>query len=589
MGIFISNNQKFSKENYDIKRMDKWKITYQCDENGKHSEVKKIDDKLVFYYGNIYDDEYASVINLYNNVLKNGYNSLMGIDGEFIFGIIEDNNLILVSDREGFIPVYYRQYIDGFCITTEIYELFSDYSEEDIDYEAVNDYLRHGNLVGNRTFSNKVKLLESGSQITYCRNIVSCKRLYLFHYKEDNQCIEKELIREVEEKYKTAIIKRINGDGSETGVFLSGGIDSRFLLACLNQITSVKVKTISFGQDNSEEVMIANQCANVNKNDFKWKKLEPKDFIIQAEKYIMLTCGMDMFPQSYILGTIENVQFSQFMTGFILDAYFGGTFISEEAIQSNEPLSEFIKKHLGLIKMKCFSEFELEDVMKEEAYEEFKKYGINDLVNAAKEYDKYALKDVIQPFTIKNRAIRMVMLRENTPGRYLSYANPSLDLELSKVVAKIPSKLRVNHRFYQKLFCSVAKDYASIPYNNTTLPVETDVSDWKIGVSIERKREELYEKFMLKHNPNSDKKIYYPHFYSDFNGYSRYDSEWKSLFHKYLLDDTLFIYKKLFKFNKINDFYKQHIECEHNRRKELVYLTSLSMFFELFLEGKRSK
>ncbi len=588
MGLFITNNRNISDTYLSKISFKNWTIYHDQTEGYQFKSVA-IDQGILFLYGYIYDEMWVDPQEVLNLLQKTGEKSIYEIDGEFLLGIITESRCTIYSDREGLIPLYYSSKDNIFTITTDVNSLFQDFSETDIDYTAINDFLRFGMLIGNKTFSNNVKLLEYGSRLEYVAGEIDYKRIYLSSYIGAKSMDEDALIENIVDKYLKAISKRLWDDGNKTCVFLSGGIDSRFLLACLNEITKQKVKTVSFGQPCSEETMIALYCAKVKANEFEWKVLTPDKFIVNAEEYVKLTCGMDMFPQSYILNVAKQPNYKQFFTGFAMDAYLGGTFINEEVIAYKGNLSDFIEKHLKLAKMICISEDILKRILQPTTENLFRKLGNSYVKEIASEYDGIPVRDGLQPFVTKNRAVRLVMLRDLTPGRYARYINPSVDLHFQNVIKKIPAELHLNHRLYRKLLCKKYPEYANIPYNNTTLPVSFDIKMWKEGSKREYERELLYEQAMKSSNPVSAEKVYYPHFYSDFNGYSRYDETWKRLFAQYLLDENLFIYDRLFIYKEVINLYENHVSGQENRRKEIIAITTLSMFLELFLNKRRSK
>lgn len=539
---------------------------------------------LYIKWGAVYEPEVSveTEMSFLINAFEKNSDSMVNIDGEFIFVKMEEvtGKITVVSDREGIMPVYYREIKGGLFVATECRKLFYDYCEEDIDKRAVNDFLRFGTLVGNRTMSQKVKLLQGGSVLQYEVGNIKIKRHYKFHYRTvENQDIEK-LMDDVVRTYKAAIQKRVKDREKETCIFLSGGMDSRFLLATMNSVCEEKIPTYSFGQNFSEEVEVARQCATLKDNPFFWISVNAADFAGNAEEYENIVCGADMFPQSYIIEAVNQIRQTHFMTGFALDAYMGGTFLDEEAINTELELSQFLKEHLKLLKMNVFSKDELKELCLNSAVEDFLKYDTLDLEEEAVNYSGIPVKDAIQAFAIDTRAKRLVLCREIVPAKVMDCSYVSADKDFLEAVSKIPAEWRQNHKFYHKLFLDVAPEYANIVYNNTTLPVSAPIEMWKQGTMNEGKRENMYEKIIERYNEEHEEKMYYPHFYSDFNGYSRYDETWKGLFEKYLLKEDAFICKRWFDYGKISKIYQEHIEGKANRRKELIYLTSLEIFMK---------
>ena len=543
------------------------------------------DNNIYLFFGKLYTTVENPAFYITNAYLKN--KNIADIDGEYIYIIINNlKTIIIYTDKEGIIPIYYSYCDNKLSITTDQKLLFHNFNKDDIHIESINDFLRFGTLLGDYTFSKKVKLIEGGMKWQYTNGDIQQKRYHLFHFDSQNSIKDiKKLIYNVSQSYMKAIKKRITEkEVDDSCIFMSGGIDSRFLLALLNKTyTNKKIHTYSFGQPHSEEVDIARKCATLYHNPFDWLEVKPENFIENIDLYSQMTCGADMFPQSYIINIAKQIEKSNFLTGFALDAYLGGTFLNEDAVETSSKLSTFVTSHLKLIKMNALSDEILKKICKKGIYETIFSNNDRHLIEVAEEYDKYPTKDSIQPFAINNRAKRLVLLRELIPAKYINYSCVSLDKDFLKSIALIPAKLRNNHYFYQKLFINVAPEYANIVYNNTTLPISADLSLWNTGVQNESRREKMFQTIMQNNDTLKDKQ-YYPHFYSDFDGYSRYDSQWKELIADCLLNKDSFINQYWFKETELNEMYNQHIQGNKNYRKELIYLTSLEIFLRNFLK-----
>lgn len=556
----------------------------------KHYFGLEDNNSICFFFGNQYEqnDNDLFVKRIYTGMKTKKYREIIEMDGEFICGLInvERSTIELLTDREGIIPLYYR-YSDGqWDITTEQELLYDDYTDSDINYHAVNDFLRFGTLIGGETFSKQVFRTRGGSSILYQMNgTYNTNRIYKFSYNESSSNHNMgDLIEEISKTYKNAILKRVKGKEEDTCIFMSGGMDSRYLLASSNKCLDKKLSTYCFGQEKSEEVNIARMCTELEDNLFEWVKIKPSDFVINAEVYERKVCGSDMFPQSYILNAIKGIREEQFLTGFALDAYLGGTFLDENIMEYKGTLEECISENLSLLKMNVFSKEELLELCINNKIGEVV-FGIDteNLKKEAKEYDDCLVIDAIQPFSIDNRAKNLVLQRELIPAKYMDCSYVSCDRDFLAAVSKIPARFRLNHKFYCELYRETAKEYGKIVYNNTTLPVLTPVKDWMDGIRNEVKRELQFEKLMKKYNKDNEDKLYYPHYYSDFNGYSRYDDDWRNLFQKYLFAEDAFMTNNIFDENKVKTLYFEHINGEKNRRKELIYLTSLEIFFKNML------
>lgn len=542
--------------------------------------------------GRIYDEEIIEynkpAYSLYNIYRDSGIKGLAKVDGDFLFILYESNSdrFILVADKEGTYPIYYSC-TNGLLISSNIEILVQELDEEKVDISSIYDFLSYGTTLGDRTFSKEVKILNGGHWLTYQKKSIIIEKYYEFIYSEDMGS-KKQLIEELGQSYINAIKKRIDRDYKSICIFTSGGMDSRLLVAAINQLSESRVDCFSFGQVGASEVNIAREVSELNSNKFTHLTLEPEDFIENSYQYILYTGGMDMFPQSYIINIAKRLreEKNMFFNGFAIDALIGGTFINQKAIDSKDKFSDFVLDNKGVLKMNVFSEAELKQLCKKNVFEDFFSSNSNNLRIEAEKEDSHRVKDIIQPFGVKNRAKRVVMLRDTVPKRFLDVYYPSLDVDFLKAVSKIPASYRKNHEFYRAFFIEFAPEYSKIIYNNTNLPITAPIEYWKEGSEIEYNREKLYEKIMCA--TGNSRGEYYKHYYSDFNGYSRYNKLWRQYFDKYLLTDDAYIVKHYFDLDVIKQYYKEHIDSIKNHRQKLVYLLSLEMFFKVFVEKKNN-
>lgn len=535
--------------------------------------------------GNIYDSaERNPAKYVLSQIEHSGISSIFKIDGDMVVFLyhLPENKYYIFADRIGIMPLYYTFKQAPFVFTSFPRILFDNFTENDIDMTSVYDFLRYGSLVGANTFSNHVKCLNGGTYISIeaFTNSYTINTDNIFTYNETNYEYDKSLlIEEISTSYTNAVRKRLEHiDIDKSCIFLSGGLDSRFLLAAINKITNKRIACYTFGQASSEEVDIARKVSNVYGNPFTHVITPSNGFLNRITEYINYTCGSDMFPQSFILNAVEEIPAETFITGYILDALLGGTFLDSQTLNTDESFSAYITKYPGKIKMSVFSDTDISTLCLNSAiFDNCKK----NLQQCASIFDYHKITEVIQLFGIYNRAIRLVLNREFVPGQFMHEIFPSTDIDFLNSLAKIPPEYKLDHSFYRDLFLAFDLDYCKIPYNNTGLPVTAPIEFWKQGTTLEAQREALYSD--VQQTQHSDESIvYYPHFYSDFDGYSRYDKDWDSLFQTYLLSDSAYILK-WFKKDEVEKLYAEHKSSQKNNRKKLVYLLSLELFFQTIL------
>lgn len=554
-------------------------LIYAYQPNDATSVIRFENDEYEFILsGKLYGIPAESIPNLILSSLSSDFSSIYKLDGDFLLFLFHKSTqkYHIFADRIGILPCYYSFQRKGFIFTSYPRILFDNFSEDDIDLSSIHDFLCYGTLLGNHTFSQNVKCLNGGTYISIEKQTLSftIDTQSVFKYSRNNYEYDKQkLIKNISASYKNAVKKRISDlDIEDSCIFLSGGLDSRLLLAAVNRLTPKRISCYTFGQVNSEEADIARRVSCVYGNPYTHIITSPQGFLNRTTEYITHTCGNDMFPQSYILNAIEQIPAKNFMTGYILDVLLGGTFLDQQAVESSEKFSDFITQHPEKIKMNVFSNNDFDTLCSDNHIFLNSK---DNLYHTATMFDDCQVSEIIQLFGIYNRDIRLVLNREFVPGLYMHEEFPSTDIEFLNNVAKIPPEYKLDHAFYRELFLDFSPEYCEINYNNTGLPVSAPLNLWKKGTALESQREALFSEIQKSN-------IYYPHFYSDFDGYSRYDKQWKSLFNKYLLSPSAYILK-WFKLEEIINLYNDHITLKKNNRKKLVYLLSLELFFQVIL------
>lgn len=551
------------------------------------------DDKLCVFYGSLFVSGVLNPAEYLRKQLETGEDIIFDIDGSFIYAEISSGgNIRIFSEREGLFPMYYRETPQGLMCSSDCRSLFWDFVEDKVSWSAIYDYLRYGLLIGNHTFHSRVFLLQGGSVLNYRnRKLDVKKRHFFFHDSQHEEKNDEVLFDELNEAYLKAIRKRVDRPISEMTILLSGGMDSRLVLAAFNEAFkdgASKISCASFGQPGSEEVDSARKVAELQGNPFCSIVLSPQDHIKNLKEYLFLSCGGDVFPQSYIIDVAQYLKLrgsTAFFTGSFIECHVGGTFLPDSAIRTKEKLSTFLSSNMELIKCELFKVDELKEMMICGVFERYFSGNTDNLIEEARKYDDFFVKDVIQSFIIDNRDKRLVLLREEVPGLYLDYINPNFDIDFLKAASRIPAERRSKRKFYRDFFVHAYPEYADIVYNNTTLPISAPANMWDEAKANELSRERMFAEMQASRSAQGSC-VWYPRFYSDFDGYSRYDSEWRMLFEEALFSKNTFLIGRIFDCNKVRKMYEEHLSGKKNYRKKLIFLASLELFFKLQWEGK---
>ena len=171
--------------------------------------------------------------------------------GMFAFALWDARagKLLLARDRFGEKPLYYCERPDGFVFASELGALVADErTPTALSMEALDAYLALQYVPSPRTIYEAVKKLPPGHTLEVRpgeRPVL--RRYYKISFAPTLADLsEEEAARRVRETVEEAVRSRLMSD-VPLGAFLSGGVDSSIVVACMARASSTPVKTFSVG------------------------------------------------------------------------------------------------------------------------------------------------------------------------------------------------------------------------------------------------------------------------------------------------------------------------------------------------------
>lgn len=173
--------------------------------------------------------------------------------------------LILFNDRFGIHRVYYREEREEFFFSSEAKSLLRVRpSLREIDPRGLGERFSCGCVLENRTLFRGLELLPGGSAWVF-QHSTSPKRRSYFRPEEweEGEALSRESFIEKLREVLGRIVPLYLGGGQPIGVSLTGGLDSRIIMAFIDP--AVKVHCYTFGSEgrDSLDVRISRQVAQV--------------------------------------------------------------------------------------------------------------------------------------------------------------------------------------------------------------------------------------------------------------------------------------------------------------------------------------
>ncbi len=199
--------------------------------------------------------------------------------------------MILSCDPAGLRPLYFAHERQRFAFAPEVKALLAlPWSKREIDQLGIQCFLRHGFVIGERTFFHGIKILPGGSFARFQRGRLQIERYWNMRFSGRARLAESEMQTRFVSVWNE-ILQRHTNEEAPLGALLSGGLDSRLILAgCLAH--EKKVPVFTTGAPGSEDVRLAHQLAKVSGAPSLYCPIVPAKLTNGLAHAVYLTYGM---------------------------------------------------------------------------------------------------------------------------------------------------------------------------------------------------------------------------------------------------------------------------------------------------------
>ena len=184
--------------------------------------------------------------------VKWGAACLQEMNGMFAFAIwdTQEKKLFAARDRFGIKPFYYTKQDGRFVFGSEIKTLLTcPWVAEDIDPAAVYQYLMFGHIQQPRTIFKQIQALKPGHYLTWQNDSMAVACYWALNNKSASPGSYEDACHELKTRVLGSVKQQLISD-RPLGLFLSGGLDSASILACMVQLQA-QTHTYSIGfEDN---------------------------------------------------------------------------------------------------------------------------------------------------------------------------------------------------------------------------------------------------------------------------------------------------------------------------------------------------
>ena len=378
--------------------------------------------------------------------------------------------LQLISDRLGTRPLYYEVRAGTLTFALEQKAILAARGDRaELDEVGVFQLAAFGHQLGARTAFRDISVLPPGSILTASARGVEVTRYWRPQY-GDARAGGMELSYELARCMAEAVRRRLHGRRAPVGIFLSGGLDSRFVAGALGAARGARpVTAFTFGREDSRDVMFAQQLAAALQFQHRTFSYHDRDLTAAVPRVVWRTEASQQFVDGLSIELHRDLHpHARLMfNGHLGDALSGGHLLPELFwLPRRELTRHILRKRITLPRDS------LRALCKPSSFD-----AMYDLLSREVERDLGELQEE-RPALLYNLwdlTVRQRRYTLTTPAvdRYLfEQLTPFIDNEVVDLFLGMPVSELFGQRLYIRTILQAFPALASIPWARTARAIE---------------------------------------------------------------------------------------------------------------------
>lgn len=263
---------------------------------------------------------------------------LKDIDGIYSAVIFDSRRKLvhLLIDRYGLRHLYWCPIKGGLAWASEVKAFLAipGFSSQ-IDPQSVSDFFSMGYLLDDRTWFADAKLLPPGTALTFDLRALAVRMRRYWSWGDIKLLPEgterREIIDELRRLFLDAVRRQSQAD-EPVGISLSGGLDSRALLAAMPAEEHRPIHTVTFGVAGCDDIRIASQIAHVKPAVHHVVELTSANWLLKRMAGVWYTDGQANLLHMHALVSVEEQRknYRVNLNGFLGDAILGGSYLFDK-------------------------------------------------------------------------------------------------------------------------------------------------------------------------------------------------------------------------------------------------------------------
>ena len=521
--------------------------------------------------------------------INKGPTACVKLNGSYVF-LLHDKrrgSIYIGTDQNSFIPTYYTEQDNIVYFSWDINTIYySLENKPNFDYQNIFAWILTGGMgFINKTRFEGVNKLEPGSFISVDTKGLKETTTEPFYYYPKDISYDSLLNTTLESLY-TAVKRRVvNHD--RIGIGLSGGIDSRIVLAATEKQFSGNLLSYTYGKTNFNEIDIAKRVSDYYSIAHTTIEIPDLIYIEFSHDGVYYAGGNSLFKhgiQFHLFRSLKKMLKTQgILLGSALDCTAGCAWMTDSIydISNKEDLFKYyIDHHVMKFSRSGFKDLFLNSAKGKELYSS----TIDILESCLNNIHGDSIPDINTSFFLELRGKRWYnhnLIYQMFNHRLLT---PTYDTDFLQSLAAIPYRYRRDDRFRIDLLKALDRRVAEIPYDSTMQPASLPSP---YTHKFRAKLDEI-EKEQLRVWIDSGGEIYLPsnRFDANFLEWIRVYPEYQKFYSDLLTNKESILCDQFLKREKIRQLINEHISGKKSHHKLLGMLASTEIMMRTYLYGK---
>lgn len=476
----------------------------------------------------------------WQSLLSDSFHSISKLDGHFAGVIFDENNLTIFNDNLGIKEIYLASYNGRIFFSTRIDWVAKFIPDATLDMSVISSAWLMENQISTRSNVKNINRLKNSTRVEISRNETS--NLSISVQTKEPLYTTQPNLNDNELCTHLAKIQDIHYSNFSKGLLLSGGIDSRFVLANHKLHNDEKIDCFTIGDSDNPDVKVAQRIAN----ELKYLHLQIYDTDKKADEYIHYINDFSALTQLFEpISKIHNKLFYRFLhakKNMIIDSSGGEllrrTYYQQFMLHSQSIMmtrnEKLILKELKDEKCDIFTN-ELSRVMAESAQSQ-----ILESFRSMPNQDEYGYENWLDLYALRTRIANRQSFDQNRADHYSINIKPFLQNSVINMIFRLALDSKRNATLMKKKIKILNKlnsyylirDGVSLPFNlNENLKYYLKKFKKKLGLNYKDKTALKFHKIMQEYSADITDCI-------EYNNCDYYDKNKTNAIRKGFLDNN---------------------------------------------------